>query len=289
MKSYSHESRFLLGLGMGIISLVVLLGVFGPTLAPFDPTVSSDSFSEPPPPLVQWPHLLSASFEGRLHEPVHWFGTDASGLDVLSRTLVATRVDLLVAVTANAISFVLGVGLGLMAGFYRHWSTELVVRISDSLQSFPVFITAMILVALAGRTAVNLIIALTLLYTPIYLRLTRSEALAQAGRLYVESTRSLGCPEWRIAFFHVLPNSLAPALVQSSVTVGFAILLTAGLSFVGAGIRPPAPEWGLMIANGAGGIVLGEWWPAAFPGIAISTTVFGFAALGQALEQRYAE
>src|SRR5258708_13546970 len=93
-------------------------------------------------------------------------------------------------------------------------------------------------------------------YTPIYLRLTRSEVLSQTNRLYVESERSVGCSEWRIAFRHVLPNSLAPALVQSSVTIGFAILLTAGLSFVGAGIRPPTPEWGLLIASGSGGIVL---------------------------------
>jgi peptide/nickel transport system permease protein len=145
----------------------------------------------------------------------------------------------------------------------------------------------MILVALAGRSTGNIVIALALLYTPIYIRLTRAEVMAQRVRGYVEAARALGNREAVIALRHVLPNSLAPALIQSSVTIGFAILLTAGLSFVGAGVRPPAPEWGLMISTGANQIILGEWWPSVFPGIAISLTVFGFAALGNALERRY--
>ncbi len=142
-------------------------------------------------------------------------------------------------------------------------------------------------IALAGRSTGNIVIALALLYTPIYIRLTRSEVLSQRVRGYVEAARALGNPEIVVALRHVLPNSLAPALIQSSVTIGFAILLTAGLSFVGAGVRPPAPEWGLMISSGANQIILGEWWPSVFPGIAISLTVFGFAVLGTALERRY--
>lgn len=287
MKGGPARFPTLFWIGVAILAVVFVLAVFGPRLVPFDPTVSSAAFSEPPPPIAEWPALVVQTWTGARSEPVHWFGTDSSGLDVLSRTVVAPRIDLLVAMSANLLSLVFGVLLGLAAGYYRHWGAEWLVRLSDLLQSFPVFITAMILVALAGRSAGNLVIAMALLYTPIYLRLTRSEVLTQRNRLYVESARALGCSEWRIAFRHVLPNSLAPALVQSSVTIGFAILLTAGLSFVGAGIRPPTPEWGLMIANGAGGIVLGEWWPAAFPGIAISLTVFGFAAVGQVLEQRY--
>ncbi len=111
--------------------------------------------------------------------------------------------------------------------------------------------------------------------------------LSQKARGYVEAARALGRSELSIAARHVLPNSLTPALIQSSVTIGFAILLTAGLSFVGAGVRPPEPEWGLMISIGANQVILGEWWPSVFPGIAISVTVFGFAVLGNALEQRY--
>jgi peptide/nickel transport system permease protein len=111
--------------------------------------------------------------------------------------------------------------------------------------------------------------------------------MSQKARGMVEASRAIGIGEWAIALRHVLPNSLGPTLVQSSVTIGFAILLTAGLSFVGAGVRPPAAEWGLMIATGANDMVLGEWWPSVFPGIAISLTVFSFAVLGDALERHY--
>ncbi|MEL6233732.1 MAG: ABC transporter permease, partial [Pseudomonadota bacterium] len=162
-------------------------------------------------------------------------------------------------------------------------------RVSDVLQSFPVFISAMILVALAGRSTVNIVLALSLLYTPIYIRLTRAEVMAQKTRGFVEAARAIGLTELQIALRHVLPNALTPALIQSSVTIGFAILLTAGLSFVGAGVRPPTPEWGLMISTGANQIILGEWWPSVFPGLAISLTVFGFAILGNALERRYGD
>ena len=273
--------------GAGIVSLTVFLALFGPVLAPYDPTVATGSYAVPPPPLTDWPRLFWGSITGDLEQPPHWFGTDASGLDVFSRVISAPRIDLTIALAANGISLVLGVLLGLAAGYYKHWWTEVMMRASDVLQSFPVFISAMILVALAGRSMTNIVIALALLYTPIYIRLTRSEVLSQKVRGYVEAARAIGNSETVIAFRHVLPNSLAPALIQASVTIGFAILLTAGLSFVGAGVRPPAPEWGLMISTGANQVILGEWWPSVFPGIAISITVFGFAVLGNALERRY--
>lgn len=277
---------WLFRLGAVIVGLVAFCAVFGPWFVPFDPTLATADVSVPPPPLADWPRLLFAALTNADAPPVHWFGTDSSGLDVFSRTVVAARTDLTVAVAANVVSLALGLPLGLWAGYSRHWATAWLMRTSDLVQAFPVFITAMILVALAGRTSGNIVIAMALLYTPIYVRLTRAEVASQRTRGYVEAARVLGSPEWRTAVRHVLPNSLAPAAIQSSVTIGFAILLTAGLSFVGAGVRPPTPEWGLMIATGASQLVLGEWWPTVFPGIAISLTVFGFAALGSALEQR---
>jgi peptide/nickel transport system permease protein len=273
--------------GVAIVALVLLLAAVGPGIAPYDPTVATVRISEPPPPLSAWPGLLGATLAGDLPEPPHWFGTDASGFDVFSRVIAAPRVDLTIALAATALSLALGVLLGLVAGYYRTWATELLMRASDVLQSFPVFISAMILVALAGRSTGNIVLALCLLYTPIFIRLTRAEVMAQKVRGYVEAARAMGNAELRIALVHVLPNSLGPALIQTSVTIGFAILLTAGLSFVGAGVRPPAPEWGLMISTGANQIILGEWWPSVFPGIAISLTVFGFAVIGNALEQRH--
>jgi peptide/nickel transport system permease protein len=278
---------WLFGLGLTIVLIVVALAIVGPYIGPYDPTLTTPNVSVPPPSLAEVPGLFSAWIAGTLEAPPHWMGTDASGFDVFSRVIAAPRTDLVIALVANGLSLVVGVFLGLIAGYYRNAATEFMMRVSDVMQSFPVFISAMVLVALAGRSTTNIVIALAFVYTPIYVRLTRAEVMSQKVRGFVEAARALGNTELSIAVRHVLPNSLTPALIQASVTIGFAILLTAGLSFVGAGVRPPTPEWGLMISTGANQIILGEWWPSVFPGIAISLTVFGFAVLGNALERRY--
>lgn len=281
------RTDWLFVLGATIVVIVCLLAIFGPHVGPYDPTLTTDNVAAPPPALSEAPGLFWAWISGDLEAPPHWMGTDASGYDVFSRVIAAPRTDLTIALAANGLSLVLGVMLGLIAGYFRNVATELLMRVSDVMQSFPVFISAMVLVALAGRSTANIVIALAFVYTPIYLRLTRTEVLTQKVRGFVEAARASGNTEIAIALRHVLPNSLTPALIQASVTIGFAILLTAGLSFVGAGVRPPTPEWGLMISTGANQIILGEWWPSVFPGIAISLTVFGFAVLGNALERRY--
>ena len=276
-------------IGVSIVSVVCLLALIGPYIGPYSPTLTTPRVAYPPPGLTQIPGQLIGWISGTLDHPPHWMGTDASGYDIFSRVIAAPRTDLAIALAANALSLSLGVFLGLVAGYYRNWATELMMRVSDVMQSFPVFISAMVLVALAGRSTTNIVIALAFVYVPIYIRLTRAEVMSQKSRGFVEAARALGNRELNIALRHVLPNSMTPALIQSSVTIGFAILLTAGLSFVGAGVRPPTPEWGLMISTGANQIILGEWWPSVFPGIAISLTVFGFAVLGNALERRYEE
>lgn len=272
-----------LAIGIVIVSIVVFITLASPILAPFQPDMSGPDVSTPPPSLTDIPALL-------LHatHPVHWFGTDASGLDIFSRVITAPRTDLVIAISANVISMVAGTLIGLLCGFYRGWISEVVMRVSDLLQSFPILISGMILVTLAGRNAGNIILALGLLYTPIYVRLARVETLAQRSRGYVEASRALGMRKIAIAARHVLPNALAPSLIQASVMIGFGILMTAGLSFVGAGVRPPTPEWGLMISAGVDDMIQGEWWPSVFPGVAISFTVFGFASLGNGLERLYA-
>ncbi len=276
-------------IGVTIVTVVCILAVIGPYIGPYDPTLTTPRVAVPPPGLFEIPGQLIGWIGGTLDHPPHWMGTDASGYDIFSRVIAAPRTDLAIALAANVLSLTIGVFLGLIAGYYRNWATEFLMRVSDVMQSFPVFISAMVLVALAGRSTTNIVIALAFVYVPIYIRLTRAEVLSQKSRGFVEAARALGNPELTIALRHVLPNSMTPALIQSSVTIGFAILLTAGLSFVGAGVRPPTPEWGLMISTGANQIILGEWWPSVFPGIAISLTVFGFAVLGNALERRYEE
>ena len=277
-----------LGIGIVLVALAMLLAVASPLLVPFPPDLSTPDLDLPPPDLHALPGLLWQAVTGRLAAPVHWFGTDSAGLDVFSRVITAPRTDLVIAVSANLISMVLGTAIGLLCGFFRGWGAELALRVSDLLQSFPILISGMILVALTGRSAGNIILALGVLYTPIYVRLARVEVLTQRSRGYVEASRALGLRELAIAVRHVLPNSMAPSLIQASVMIGFGILTTAGLSFVGAGVRPPTPEWGLMISGGVNDLIQGEWWPSVFPGVAISLTVFGFAALGNGLERLYA-
>ncbi len=272
----------ILAIGLVLVTLAVLLAALSPYIVPFAPNTATPDVEMAPPSLLEIPHLLLQGAK------VHWFGTDAAGLDVFSRVLTAPRTDLIIAISANLLSMVAGTLIGLLCGFYRGWLSELVMRISDLVQSFPILISGMILVTLAGRNAGNIILALGLLYTPIYVRLARVEVMSQRSRGYVEASRALGLREIAIAARHVLPNSLAPSLIQASVMVGFGILTTAGLSFVGAGVRPPTPEWGLMIAGGVDDMIQGQWWPSVFPGVAISLTVFGFAALGNGLERLYA-
>jgi len=282
------RADWLFRFGCTIVVLSLVLMVIGPWITPYDVGRPTDMILEPPPALRDVPHLLWLTLTGAPREPIYWFGTDSAGLDIFSRVLAAPRADVAIALGANLVSLTLGSLLGLAAGVTRSWLGSLIMRISDLVQAFPVFITGMILVTLAGRSVGTIVLTLALLYTPIYIRLTRSEVLAQRQRGFVDAARALGRREAWIALTHVLPNAMAPALIQFSVTIGFAILMTAGLSFVGAGVRPPTPEWGLMIAAGADQIVQGEWWPSLFPGLAISITVFGYAAFGNGLERRHA-
>ena len=281
------RSERLFAFGCVVIFVSIFLAIFGAAISPYDPTFATGDVSIPPPALSQWPGLLWETLTTDMEKPPHWFGTDSSGLDIFSRTISAPRTDMTIALASALISLVIGTFLGLIAGFFKNWATELLMRVSDLMQAFPVFITAMILVALTGRNTFIIVLALGFVYTPIFVRLTRAEVLGQRTRGYVEAARAVGNSEWVVAFRHVLPNSLVPSLVQTSTTIGFAILLTSGLSFVGAGVRPPTPEWGLMIALGAPQMILGEWWQSVFPGLAISLTVFGYAAGGHGLEEDY--
>jgi peptide/nickel transport system permease protein len=277
----------LLIVGCAIILLSLLLAAFGPMIAPYDPTSATGDVGVPPPALGELPGLLLGSLRGANAAPPHWMGTDQSGLDVFSRVISAPRTDMTIALSGAILSCAFGSLLGLLAGYSRNGATELLMRVSDVLQSFPVFILAMILVTLSGRSIGNIVIALVMVYTPIFLRLTRAEVMGQVSRTYVEAARAAGNRPSVIALKHVLPNAMVPSLVQMSVTIGFAIILTAGLSFVGAGVRPPTPEWGLMISLGAPQLILGDWWPSVFPGIAMSVVVFGYAIVGHAFEARF--
>lgn len=258
--------RPLLALGLFIILLTFFLAAFGPMIAPYSPTAADGSAILAPP-------------SGK-----HWLGTDSSGSDIFSRVIAAPRIDVTIALIATMISLVIGSMIGLFASYYEGWIGSLVMRTADVVQAFPLFVLAMILVTTSGSSLTALVFAIAFLNIPIFIRLMRSQVLSIKGRSFVEAARAAGHREFKIAVRHVLPNSLEPGLIQASVTIGFAIILTAGLSFVGAGVRPPTPEWGSMISSGANTIILGQWWPSVFPGIAMSLAVLGFAIVGEALQ-----
>lgn len=258
-------------LGSIIVAVVLAVTAFSPLLAPHDPQKVFPGEPLSPPSIT------------------HWFGTDASGLDIFSRVVTATRTDIPVALAATAVSMVIGVTLGILTGYFGGRggvggvASEFVLRLMDVLQAFPVFVLAMVMVAASGPSAVNVGIAIAFVNIPIFMRLTRGQILGLRDMPFIEAARCAGGSPLRIAFVNALPNVVSPALIQASVTAGYAILLTAGLSFIGAGVRAPTPEWGLMIATGSRHIVTGQWWPSIFPGLALGLTVFGFALTGQAL------
>jgi peptide/nickel transport system permease protein len=252
-------------LGLVIVGVAIVLAAVGPTVAPYDPERSDPAVALEPP---NWDHI---------------FGTDATGMDVFSRTIAAPRVDLTIGLAAAAIAFMIGLPLGVMSGYFGGVFSEIIGRTADLIQSLPVFVVAMALVAASpGSKVANIIFVVALINIPVYLRLARSEVVTLRGRAFVEAARSIGNSNRTILRRHLMPNSLGAVLVQLSVNVGWAILLTAGLSFVGAGIQVPTPEWGAMIAAGAGSIITGEWWISFFPGLALGITVFGFAVVGDA-------
>jgi peptide/nickel transport system permease protein len=248
-----------------LFALLVLLALFGPWIAPHDPLASNAAVAMQPP---------SAQ---------HWFGTDALGRDVLSRVIVATRLDLGIALSAVFASFIVGMPLGLAAGYFGGWWDRIVTRLSDTIMAFPLFVLAMGIVAALGNTIGNIVLATAIINLPFYVRVARAEANVRRHAGWVEAARLAGNSDLRILAVHLFPNALPPAMVQVSLNMGWAILNAAGLSYIGLGVRPPEPEWGILVAEGAQFIVAGQWWVSFFPGMALMLAVFTFNLLGDAL------
>lgn len=257
-------------LGLVVIVVNIALALLGPLVAPYPVEAPSGPSLQPP-------------------SAAHLFGTDVSGLDILSRVLVAPRIDLTIALVSTMVAFTLGITLGVLSGFFAKGAlpgrllSAGIMRSADIFQAFPIFVFALALVGFSGPSTRNVILALAFLNVPFFLRLTRAEVLQVRSRTFVEAALCVGNSELRAAFRHVMPNSIAPALVHFSTTIGFAILLTAGLSFVGAGVPPPTPELGLMIHIGAQNMMTGQWWSALFPGVVLAITVLAFSLFGDNL------
>ena len=252
-------------LAAGLFVMFIAMALLGPSLVPYDPLASNAAVALQPP---------SAQ---------HWFGTDSLGRDIFSRVVVATRLDLGIAFSAVLLSFVIGMPLGLAAGFFGGWWERIVTRAADTVMAFPLFVLAMGIVAALGNTVGNIVLATAIINLPFYIRVARAEANVRRGAGWVEAARLAGNGNARILAVHLFPNALPPAMVQVSLNMGWAILNAAGLSFIGLGVRPPEPEWGILVAEGAAFIVSGEWWVSFFPGAMLMLAVFTFNLLGDAL------
>ena len=245
--------------------LFVACAIAGPWIVPFDPLATNAAVALQPP------------------SRAHWFGTDHLGRDVLSRVVVATRLDFGIAISAVALSFVVGSTLGAMAGFYGGVPDRLLARLVDTIMAFPLFVLAMGIVAALGNTVFNIVLATAIINLPFYARTARAEVNVRREAGFVEAARLCGASDSRILAVHLFPNILPPMMVQISLNMGWAILNAAGLSFIGLGVRPPAPEWGIMVAEGASYMISGEWWVSFFPGLALMVAVFCFNLLGDGL------
>lgn len=214
----------------------------------------------------------------------HLFGTDRFGRDIFTRAVIATRLDFVVGIVIAALAATVGSLIGVAAGYFGGVLDEVVMRITDVVLSFPGFVLALILVATLGDSIPNVVVAVAVAYTPYFVRLTRSRALTEREREYVDAASLAGNRRWQIAYRHVLPNSLAPAFTQAALVAGWAVLDVAGLAFLGIGIQPPTAEWGVMVAEGANDVITGAWWTALFPGALIVSLALAFQLIGDDLQ-----
>ncbi|WP_295848958.1 ABC transporter permease [Tardiphaga sp.] len=249
----------------GLLVLIVFAALFGPSIVPWDPLASDTAQALKPP------------------STLHWFGTDQLGRDIFSRVIVATRLDFFIAIASVLLVFAMGGLAGIASGYFGGWTDRIVGRISDTIMAFPLFVLAMGIVAALGNTVQNIIIATAIVNFPLYARVARAEANVRRDAGFVQAARLSGNSEIRILLVHILPNIMPIMIVQMSLTMGYAILNAAGLSFIGLGVRPPTAEWGIMVAEGASFMVSGEWWIALFPGLALMIAVFCFNLLGDGL------
>ena len=250
--------------GLIVIAAFILLALFSPLIAPYDPIATS------------WTLVRKAPTAS------HWFGTDELGRDIVARVIYGARASLTAGVISVGIALGIGVPLGLVSGYLGGFIDALISRITDAMLAVPFLILAIALAAFLGPSLGNAMIAIGITTTPIFVRLTRGQVLSVKSEDYVEAARAVGNPRWRIAFRHILPNVMPQLLVQATLTIATAIIAEASLSFLGLGQQPPAPSWGSML-NSAQRFLTQAPWMAVWPGIAIFVTVLSFNLLGDGL------
>jgi peptide/nickel transport system permease protein len=254
--------------GLVVVALFVAVAVAAPLIGPGDPTLTNWSLIRKPPSLA------------------HPFGTDDLGRDVLGRIIWGARASLLAGVVSVSISIVLGVPFGLLAGYVGGWTDGLISRFVDGMLACPFLILAIALAAFLGPSLTNAMIAIGVSATPVFVRLTRAQVLNAKVEDYVEAARAVGNPHWRIVLRHILPNVVAPVMVQATLAIAAAIIAEASLSFLGLGQQPPAPSWGSML-NSARSFLSQAPWMAVWPGVSIFLVVLAFNLLGDGLRDAF--
>jgi peptide/nickel transport system permease protein len=252
--------------GLVLIALLVVAALLAPILA----THPEDVFELHPAERLRAPSA------------VHWLGTDRMGADVYSRLLFGARITILIGVIAVGASLIVGVPVGLVAGYYHGWFSDLLMRVSDVFLAVPQVVLAIAIAQTLGPSLPNVILALSATYWPWFARVVYAETRALQKEVFVESTAALGASPWRLTALHVLPNIASSIIVRASIGMGFTILTAAALGFLGLGPPPPTPEWGRTIAESRE-FLPDAWWYATAPGLAIFLTVMGFNLLGDGL------
>ncbi len=261
---YLIKSSPLAVVGIFLVALIVCVAIFAPFIAPYSPyKINMSKILQPP-------------------STKHWFGTDSLGRDVFSRVVYGSRISLKIAFVVVSIAALSGTLLGAISGYYSGIVDMTIMRITDAFLAIPMFVLAMVAAAALGPSVTNVMLALSIVWWTWYARIIRGEVLKLKGMYFVHALRSLGASDFRIVFYHLIPNCAGPIIVQSSLQLGYAILVSAGLSFLGLGAQPPAPSWGLMVSAGRR-YLPDYWWMSTFPGMAIFLLVMGFLLLGDTL------
>ena len=267
--AYFSENKGAVG-GLVVICIIVLASILADVIAPHAP------FAQYRDHLLQPPFWQAG---GTLEFPL---GTDAVGRDILSRISHGSRFSLIIGLIVVTLSLSVGVGLGLVAGFFRGWTETMIMRLMDVILAMPSLLLAIVIVAILGPGLENAMIAVAIVYLPHYTRLTRGSVINERSKDYVVASRVAGAGTLRLMFATILPNCMAPLIVQATLGFSNAILDAAALGFLGLGAQPPTPEWGTMLAD-AREFVLRAWWVVTFPGLAILITVLAFNLMGDGL------
>ena len=263
------EGRYMVISGIAIITIVALMAVFSPFIAPYDPIKSGKDVLQPP-------------------SPEHIMGTDNLGRDIFSRIVFGSRVVLSVVLSASLVSTVIGVPIGLISGYFGGRLDRVLSMLMDSMYAFPGLILAIAIAAVLGPSVFNAVVAISVVYVPTYFRMIRGQTLSVKSQLFVEAAKATGASDWRIMRKYIFPNLIPTLVVVFSLSVADAILTEAGLSFLGFIVSAPTPDWGFELASGRPYLPAGYWWMITFPGLMVMLLSLGFALVGEGLSEIYA-